>query len=56
LLPPGVVGLVGPLGFDLSVEPSLLPPVAPPLGVVEELPPDADDGLFDVLLVAPVLD
>jgi hypothetical protein len=53
----GVVGLAGRLGDDLSVEPSLLPPVAPPLGVVgEELPPAADDGLFEVLLVLPALD
>ena len=53
----GVVGLEGRLGDDLSVEPSLLPPVAPPLGVVgEELPLAADDGLFEVLLVLPALD
>src|SRR5207248_11184451 len=57
LLPPGVVGLAGRLGADLSVEPSLLPPLAPPLGVcVEELPPAADDGLFEVLLVLPAPD
>ncbi|HET7365947.1 MAG TPA: hypothetical protein VFJ70_20420, partial [Burkholderiales bacterium] len=58
MLPPGVVGVAGPegrLGEDLSVELPLFPPVAPPLGVVEELPLAAD-GLFDVLLVAPALD
>jgi hypothetical protein len=57
LLLPGVVGLEGRLGDDLSVEPSLFPPLAPPLGVcVEELPPEADDGLFEVLLVLPAPD
>jgi hypothetical protein len=56
LLLPGLEGLEGRLGDDLSVEPSLFPPVAPPLGVVEELPPEADDGLFEVLLVLPALD
>jgi hypothetical protein len=43
---PGVPGLLGRLGaVDLSVEPSLACPVAPPLGVcIEELPPAAADG------------
>ena len=52
----GLDGLEGRLGVDLSVEPSLFPPVAPPLGVVEELPPEADDGLFELLVVLPALD
>jgi len=58
LLPPGVVGVVGAvgpdgrLGDDLSVEPSLFPP----LGVCAEELPLAADGLFDVLLVAPAPD
>lgn len=50
-----------PLGLLGVVElPLLLLPLAPPLGLLgllgEELPPDAEDGLFDVLLEPPAAD
>src|SRR5437870_13096880 len=58
-LPVGLLGVPGVLGclgaVDLSVEPSLDWPLAPPLGVccMDEVPPAAEDGAFGCAVRPP---